>query len=130
MVDVKKGPAKPRLLKGYPSLAAFITSDHDRTTSIYRRFHKLSARNLLYLQSELAELEARQETLDEEDLRGPMDTKSCARNWEIFSARAQDPSNQLEKERMELTMSIRAKIKEYRVFIATFGSANANLFVT
>ena len=37
-----------RYVKGYPSLAAFIASDADRSTQIYRRFDRLAARNLLY----------------------------------------------------------------------------------
>jgi hypothetical protein len=55
--DVELGRARP--LDGFPSLANFIASDHDRTSLVFRRFDKLAARNLLYLQSELAELEAR-----------------------------------------------------------------------
>ena len=57
--DVENDAVKISYLKGYPSLAAFIASDKDKSTVIYRRFDRLSARNLLYLQSELAELEAK-----------------------------------------------------------------------
>ena len=49
---------------GYPRYAAFIASDEDRSTTIYRRFERLSARNLLYLETELQELEASQDQLD------------------------------------------------------------------
>ena len=49
---------------GYPRFAAFISSDEDRSTTIYRRFERLSARNLLYLETELQELEATQDRLD------------------------------------------------------------------
>lgn len=49
---------------GYPRYAAFIANDEDRSTTIYRRFERLSARNLLYLETELAELEASQDRLD------------------------------------------------------------------
>lgn len=49
---------------GYPRFAAFISSDEDRSTTIYRRFERLSARNLLYLETELQELEETQDRLD------------------------------------------------------------------
>ena len=49
---------------GYPRFAAFVANDEDRSTTIYRRFERLSARNLLYLETELAELEAAQDRLD------------------------------------------------------------------
>jgi hypothetical protein len=59
-----------RYVSGYPSLASFIASDKDKSTVIYRRFDCLFARNLLYLQSELAELERRQTVFDAEDVKG------------------------------------------------------------
>jgi hypothetical protein len=49
-----------RPLDGYPSLTEDIASDPDRTSLVFRRFDKLAVRNLLYLQSELVELEAKQ----------------------------------------------------------------------
>ena len=52
------GTARP--LDGYPSLAEDISSDPDRTSLVFRRFDRLAVRNLLYLQSELVELEAMQ----------------------------------------------------------------------
>jgi hypothetical protein len=55
--DVETAHIRP--LVGFPSLADLIGSDPDRTSLVFRRFDKLAARNLLYLQSELAELEAR-----------------------------------------------------------------------
>jgi hypothetical protein len=56
-IDVETGRTRP--LDGFPSLSEFIASDHDRTSLVFRRFDRLAARNLLYLQSELAELEAK-----------------------------------------------------------------------
>ena len=58
MQNPRHGTARP--LDGYPSLAEDISSDPDRTFLVFRRFDKLAVRNLLYLQSELAELEAMQ----------------------------------------------------------------------
>ena len=101
-------------VKGYPSLAAFIASDYDKSTAIYRRFDRLSARNLLYLQSELVELEARQDALDAEDLRGTLEQKKCARDWQTLKERAAEPGNTGEKERVEVLEEIRKKLREYR----------------
>lgn len=105
---------KTRYLNGYPSLAAFITSDSDKTTAIFKRFDELAARNLLYLQSELAGLQWKQQMFDQEDLRADMDTKQCARNWEDFKRASAQESNKRQKERMELVQQIRRTLKEYR----------------
>ena len=102
-------------VKGYPSLAAFIASDCDKSTAIYRRFDRLSARNLLYLQSELLELEARQDALDAEDSRGTIEDKESARNWLILQRRAAEPGNTKQKERVKVLKEIRKLMKEYRI---------------
>jgi hypothetical protein len=117
--DVERQSGRTKPVLDYPSLAAFIASDRDGSTAIYRRFDRLAARNLLYLQSELVELEAEQDAFDAEDLYGPMETKESARNWAIFAKRAIEPANEKEKNRMELAMKIRKKIKEYRTLNAT-----------
>lgn len=55
---------------GYAALARFIASDHDKSTAVYRRFDRLAARNLLYLQGQLNNLEQRLDELDAQDLQG------------------------------------------------------------
>ncbi|EAT84367.1 hypothetical protein SNOG_08091 [Parastagonospora nodorum SN15] len=100
-------------LSGYPSLAAFIASDRDRTTLIYKRFDELAARNLLHLQSELADLHAQQRAFDEEDLAADLETKQCARNWESFKKAAAMGDNR-QKERWALMLRIRETMQEYR----------------
>ena len=102
-------------IKGFSSLVAFIASDRDKSTQIYRRFDYLSARNVLLLQSELAELEARQRELDIADTRATVEEKRSARNWRALKERAADPDNVRERERMEVVEEIQRKIKEYRV---------------
>jgi hypothetical protein len=101
-------------VKGFPSLAAFIASDKGKTTHIYRRFNRLAARNLLHLQSELAELEAKQDALDNDDLRGSTEQKQSVRNFEILRDRASHPENVREVERLRVIEDIRKKLKEYR----------------
>lgn len=109
-VDVEAGLES---FKGYPSLAAFIASDRDGTTAIFKRFDELAARNLLYLQSELANLQWRQQAFDRKDLNADMDTKQCARNWEDFEKAAADEGNERQKERMALVKQVRRAMKEY-----------------
>lgn len=55
----------------------------DPTLSIYRRFATLNARNLLYLQSELASLEARLVLLDQraDDITKGNDIWAMPRSW-------------------------------------------------
>ena len=109
----RDGRKKASYAKGFPSLAAFIASDRDKSTAIYRRFDRLSSRNLLYLQSELVELEALQDKYDADDRKLATEEKTSTRNWEVFKNRAKEPGNVREKERMELMLEIRAKLKEY-----------------
>lgn len=99
-------------LTGFPSLAAFIASDQDKTAAIFKRFNRLAARNLLHLQSELAELQARQDKLDQQELSGDLQSKQCSRNWADFCTAAASEARQME--RMELAQNIRVTLKEYR----------------
>ncbi|KAK3387542.1 hypothetical protein B0H63DRAFT_559043 [Podospora didyma] len=96
-----------RFVDGFPSLAAFVASDRDGTAAIFKRFNRLAARNLLLLQSELADLQAKLDTYDSEDAR--METLQSLRHWADYKARAtSNPS------RMALVHQIRATLKEYR----------------
>ncbi|KAK5456261.1 hypothetical protein LTS15_005580 [Exophiala xenobiotica] len=65
--DIEKDAIKLHYISGFQDLASFISSDIDGDATIFRRFETLSARNLLYLQSEMAELEALQARYDQED---------------------------------------------------------------
>ncbi|KAF2740309.1 hypothetical protein EJ04DRAFT_196440 [Polyplosphaeria fusca] len=104
-------------LDGFPCLADFIASDPDHTSLVFKRFDKLAARNVLYLQSELAELQAKQEVFDAEDRsvqHGDLHIKECAMNWESFRDASRQPENEKQKKRMELVNIVRVKMKEYR----------------
>ncbi|KAL3443789.1 hypothetical protein BJX65DRAFT_311582 [Aspergillus insuetus] len=109
-----------RYVKGFPSLAQFIATDYDHSTFIIKRFDELTARNLLYLQSELADLQALQEQYDREDVKASWEAKEGRRDWEKFKSRA-DPKNtngtnfsQEEKKRMKLALKIRKTLREYK----------------
>ena len=108
-------PTPPRLLEGYPTFAEFIARDNDAT--IYRKFESLSARNLLYKQSELHELERRLEELDWEDARDidNEEAQQGARLWEHF----RNDTNARAILRRELQEKIETKIKAYRTSLGT-----------
>ena len=97
-------------LEGYPAFAHFIARDRD--AAIYRKFERLSARNLLYQQSELHDLERQLEELDQEDARDIENeaAQKCAVQWKYFS---NDQSEQAQRRRT-LQATIKLKLKEYR----------------
>ena len=97
-----------RYIDGFPSLAAFIASDRDRSSVIFKKFNRLAARNLLILQSELAELESKLDAYDQEDQRS-RETLQCLRNWEDYKA-----MNGIDSDRMKLLAQIKTTLKEYR----------------
>lgn len=103
---------RPTRLEGYPSFAQFIATDSD--AAIYRKYSHLSARNLLYLQSELHELQERLQNLDREDAKDEhnQDAQKVARNWKYYS----DPLNATACQHRGLQADIRMKIKEYRTW--------------
>lgn len=105
-MDIEKGTTDQSFLSGYPSLAAFIASDRDQTTTIFKRFNRLAVRHLLHLQSQLAELQAEQDAL------GPLEVKQYSRNWAEFTAAAVNDPHQ--KRRKELSDEIGQTLKEYR----------------
>jgi antirestriction protein len=104
---------------GYPSLAAFIASDVDQSTLIFRQFDRLAARNLLCLQGELSLLEQSQDRLDEEyKTCSDVTEAESARDWAILREKAASGTYVKERERMDLMMEIRKKTKEYGMQIS------------
>ncbi|EKJ71801.1 hypothetical protein FPSE_08069 [Fusarium pseudograminearum CS3096] len=96
---------------GFPSLANFIASDRDGTSTIFKRFNRLAARNLLNLQSELAELEAKLDAFDDQD-RESRESLQSLRNWKDFKTR-----NGEDSERRKLLRDIKSTLKEYSMVI-------------
>ncbi|KAF2493057.1 hypothetical protein BU16DRAFT_551692 [Lophium mytilinum] len=110
--DIELGRLLSTNRDGYRAVAAWIARDPDNETFIYRRFDQLSARNLLYLQSELLALEQRLAQLDAHVAStGDLDFKDSARRWEAFSKNAK--SRDEEREMMDIVIQIREKVKEY-----------------
>ncbi|KAG8533930.1 uncharacterized protein KY384_001671 [Bacidia gigantensis] len=99
----------PEKLVGYPTFADFIARDKD--AAIYRKFESLSARNLLYQQSELQELEGQLENLDREDSKNidDQEARQAAVSWEHFAKN----TNVRARKRRGLQSKIRMKLKQY-----------------
>lgn len=51
-------------VSGFGSLASFMASDADHSTFVYRRFDRLATRDLSYYQSQLSQLQAKQDEFD------------------------------------------------------------------
>lgn len=102
---------------GYPALADWIAADPDNETFIFRKFDRLGARNLLYLQSELFALEASLDELDREMCWGKdVGLRASSRRWETFVEKAKD-QHRPEWKRMKLVREIRKALREYRQYI-------------
>jgi hypothetical protein len=108
--DLELGRAPRNFINGFPSVAAFIASDPDHSFFIYNAFHRLSSRNLLYLEAEILDLQKQQDDLDFRDSRRDPDVQQCLRSWTKLRTSG-DPD---QVKRMELIEKIREKLKEYR----------------
>ena len=99
-----------RYLEGFPSFSNFIA--RDRQEAIYRRFGSLSARNLLYQQSELHHLQNRLELYEREDTQdlSNVPAQQRARLWSHFAFDDSDSA----RLRRELHDKIKRRMKEYR----------------
>jgi hypothetical protein len=119
--DLEQGvrTTPPTRLEGYPSFATFIARDQD--AAIYRKYEHLSARNLLYLQSEIHELEEQLYALDNADSKSScFETEGAARAWHHYTS----DSNTRAADHRALQGKIRTKIKEYRTFIERYRREN------
>ncbi|KAL3473022.1 hypothetical protein BJX99DRAFT_234338 [Aspergillus californicus] len=114
MNKVPSSSASPTSKKeGFANVARWISLDTDSETSIYRRFNKLAARNLLYLQCELLSIEKKLNDIDSNDVNSDdMELKDEARTWETFLQRFESNNHEAQV-RMRLVAELRAKIKEY-----------------
>lgn len=108
MADVEGYAKLANLQAQYPEL------------SIYRRFAGLSARNLLYLQAELVDLEERLRKQTLKDINSTEGRrKEYSRNWfDLSVSKARDGSD----EQWHLVLCIREKLKEYSAFLVFYSS--------
>ncbi|CZR63052.1 uncharacterized protein PAC_12949 [Phialocephala subalpina] len=116
--DIELGPQNVTPVRGFALVASKIASDADKTTTIYRRFDELSARNLLFYQAELAELEEQLREYDEDDSKARDESAvECQRDWSEFERSAEEGVVR-EKRRMVLVMKIREKLEKYHAALA------------
>ncbi|OQV07876.1 hypothetical protein CLAIMM_12235 [Cladophialophora immunda] len=103
-------------IDGYRGLARFMIRDKDRSPCIFRRFDELGVRNLLYLQSELLEIEKRLEELDIAHIQAPLNVKADLRDWKGMSVKhdVDQPSRSQIQERIDLVLRLRYMIREYQ----------------
>lgn len=111
--DIEIAPSRKEYPNGFASVAAFIAKDQDNTSTIYRRFDRLTARNLLYLQAKVQKLETVLDELDDEDLRtGDEQSARAATSWEEFEALSK--TRDREQKRMGVAGEVEVAIRTYR----------------
>ncbi|KAL3490637.1 hypothetical protein BJX62DRAFT_251850 [Aspergillus germanicus] len=110
-VHEKKDIEEGRIRDGYPALSSWLSRDPDDEGFIFRRFSRLSARNLLNLQSQLISIEKELEDLDRES-RQTQDVG--LRRWETFENQLKDASNKLAQRRKKLYDELEDKMKNYQ----------------
>ena len=100
---------------GFSSVARCFAADADNETLIFRKFDELSIHNLLYLQCEMMDLEARLQDLDRGAAKDPS-LSGMFRWWEALvqeAAKSQGCRPEV-KQRMDLIYNLRRVTKEYR----------------
>lgn len=78
----------PEILSGFPQTAQFLAADPDKSAVIFRRFDRVSIRNLLNLEGRVAALESIQKNLDREDNDQHWQNDhiaAAAQSWEDFA---------------------------------------------
>ncbi|RDL30750.1 uncharacterized protein BP5553_10095 [Venustampulla echinocandica] len=140
MADLESNSTPLEYLEGYSDLAAFKASDTQ--FSVWRRFDRLGAQNLLYYEAEVQHLEFELEKLDEDDKNiirtgsesEKIGTDARARCWEVLVIQV-DRGDEKAIERLDLIMRLRVAMKEYekallrRNRISSFGKPDHNSFL-
>ncbi len=107
-MDIENVPQK----RGFPALAGMIAANPDYEAFIFRKFDRLSARNLLRLESRLAYLEKKVDQEDDQAERGDNETLRSLRSWEALQQNAEDMARP-EHARMKLEREMGDTLKEY-----------------
>ena len=109
-------------MDGYDKFASFIAVD--RGLSIYRRFASLNAKNILYLQAELVNLEAELSNVALEDIRSE-DAEKELFPYSVFHLKRscqrsrKDENSQSKHQTQWLkVLEIRQLLKEYSLYIS------------
>ncbi|KAK3293541.1 uncharacterized protein B0H64DRAFT_465913 [Chaetomium fimeti] len=99
---------------GFPLLAQRISLSPDYESFIFRKFDRLSARNLLHLEGKLAYLEHKLDQADEQAALPTADNEArrSVRAWEAFEENAANPDRP-EHMHMKLAEQVHETLKEY-----------------
>lgn len=118
---LESGEKMPDYLPGYAEVAAFVSLDRDG--GLYHRFRTLSARNILYMQGQLASLADRLDVIDKmesaelRDRNHPAVNKQfeismCATDWDTFKDLSSSKDGNA-KERMGIIREMRPLLRDY-----------------
>lgn len=107
---------------GFQAVSRWIAADDDGEAFVFRKFDRLAARNLLYLQARMLALEERINKID--GAAGSMDMLQVLRNWEMLVAKSEDSKVHIEarekmKKQIDLHEELQKTIKEYRKLMGT-----------
>jgi len=99
---------------GFPALADRLAAYPDYEGFVFRRFDRMSAQNLLHLESKLTYLEWRVDQFDYQAIyTGDNERLRSIRTWEAFEEKARDESRP-ENSRMKLIVEIEETLAKYR----------------
>jgi len=110
-----QGSSEGRQYKtGFPALADRLAACPDYEGFVFRRFDRVSAQNLLHLESKLAYLEWKLDQSDYQAIHiGDNETLRSIRTWEAFEETARDKSRP-ENIRMKIIGEIEETLAKYR----------------
>ncbi|KAI1800581.1 hypothetical protein F4811DRAFT_538255 [Daldinia bambusicola] len=99
---------------GFPLLARRIAVNPDYEAFIFRKLDRLSARNLLHLESRLVYLEYKLDQADNQAAFGSdNESHRSLQTWEAFEKNAMD-ENRPEHHRMKISEEVSERLKEYQ----------------
>ncbi|KXH47979.1 hypothetical protein CNYM01_02567 [Colletotrichum nymphaeae SA-01] len=114
MNDIENAVKMPDHGQGFAQASWLLASDVDSEGFIFRKFGKLSARNILYLQCELLALEEKLEKFDQLiDRSTDTSLQDSARKWENLVAQSNEGEPRA-VEMMATVRELRVKLREYR----------------
>ncbi|KAK4454923.1 hypothetical protein QBC34DRAFT_103664 [Podospora aff. communis PSN243] len=99
---------------GFPALARRIALNPDYESFIFRKFDRLSARNLLHLEGKLAYLEYKLDQADKQALNAAdNESHRSMRAWEAFEQNSED-AQRPESAHMKIAEQIRETLEKYQ----------------
>lgn len=107
---------------GFAAVAEWIALDPDNEPFIFRKFDRLAARNLLYLQAQIMMLEQEIEKLDQHAAQSDdMSLKDAARRWEQLVKQNAEGQEHAQRQ-VKLIAEIKHALKEYCKYLIPWHS--------